>query len=169
MDYKQLYKPDDWLTASVVMVFIPTDGRGYRSNGSRISITGRKMQSTLVSLFSDTSEEVLNVRKGTFALSLKCNKMRKEWMDEMANDFIPWLLFTCFSFRDQRGQCSGFKLLSRPRAAAPSVRQPPPDLWHAHPNNWLSLQRWRSYTLMLRSEKSASKSLESHAERIKKI
>lgn len=38
MDYQQLYKPCDWLTASVVMVFIPTDGHGYRGNGSRISV-----------------------------------------------------------------------------------------------------------------------------------
>lgn len=50
MDYKQLNKPCDWLTASVVMVFIPTDGHGYRGNGNRIgtgSISGKNMLNTL--------------------------------------------------------------------------------------------------------------------------
>lgn len=50
MDYQQLYKPCDWLTAPVVMVVIPTDGHGYRGNGSRISIgsiTGKNMLSAL--------------------------------------------------------------------------------------------------------------------------
>lgn len=46
MDYQQLYKLCDWLAASVVMVFIPTDGHGYCGNGSRLSIgsiTGKNM------------------------------------------------------------------------------------------------------------------------------
>lgn len=34
-----MYKPPYWLTASVVMVFIPTDGHGYRGNGSQLSIS----------------------------------------------------------------------------------------------------------------------------------
>ena len=41
--------PCDWLTASVVMVFIPTDGHGYCGNSSRISIgsiTGKNMLNT---------------------------------------------------------------------------------------------------------------------------
>ena len=42
-----MYELRDWLAASVVMVFIPTDGHGYRGNGSKIgSITGRNMLST---------------------------------------------------------------------------------------------------------------------------
>lgn len=45
-----MYKLCDWLTASVVMVFIPTDGHGYRGNFSKISIgsiTEKNMLSTL--------------------------------------------------------------------------------------------------------------------------
>lgn len=68
MDYQQLYKPCDWLAASVVTVFIPTDGHGYRGNGSRISIgsiTGKNMLSSLGTTlphhfsltFSDTGRE----------------------------------------------------------------------------------------------------------------
>ena len=49
MDYQQLCTPCDWLSASVVMVFIPTDGHGYCGNSSRISIgsiTGKNMLNT---------------------------------------------------------------------------------------------------------------------------
>lgn len=45
-----MYKLCDWPTASVVMVFIPTDGHGYRGDGSEISIgsiTGKNMLSML--------------------------------------------------------------------------------------------------------------------------